>query len=51
VIVGQIQSEVEKRGLFFPPDPSNLAVSTIGGAIAQSASGSRHLNMVEQGIM
>lgn len=42
VIVGCVQQEVEKLGLFFPPDPSNLAVSTIGGAIAQSASGSRH---------
>jgi glycolate oxidase len=42
VIVGDLQKEVESRGLFFPPDPSSLAVSTIGGAIAQSASGSRH---------
>ena len=41
-IVGNIQNEVEKRGLFFPPDPSSLAVSTIGGAIALSASGPRH---------
>lgn len=42
VIVGNLQKEVETRGLFFPPDPSSLAVSTIGGAIAQSASGPRH---------
>lgn len=41
-IVGNIQKEVEARGLFFPPDPSSLAVSTIGGAIALSASGPRH---------
>lgn len=41
-IVGNVQTEVEKRGLFFPPDPSSLAVSTIGGAIALSASGPRH---------
>lgn len=39
VIVGKLQKEVEKLGLFFPPDPSNLRVSTIGGAIAQSAGG------------
>jgi len=39
VIVGDLQKEVEKLGLFFPPDPSNLRVSTIGGAIAQSAGG------------
>ncbi|MCD8378273.1 MAG: FAD-binding protein [Candidatus Gastranaerophilales bacterium] len=38
-IVGKIQNEAEKLGLFFPPDPSNMRVSTIGGAIAQSAGG------------
>ena len=39
VVVGDLQKEVDKIGLFFPPDPSNLRVSTIGGAIAQSAGG------------
>lgn len=39
VVVGKLQEEVSKLGLFFPPDPSNLKVSTIGGAIAQSAGG------------
>ncbi len=39
VVIGELQKEVEKLGLFFPPDPSNLRVSTIGGAIAQSAGG------------
>lgn len=39
VILGNLKSEVEKFGLFFPPDPSNYAVSTIGGAIAQSSGG------------
>lgn len=39
VVVGNLQKEVDKSGLFFPPDPSNLRVSTIGGAIAQSAGG------------
>ncbi|MCR5265987.1 MAG: FAD-binding protein [Cyanobacteria bacterium RUI128] len=39
VTVENIQKEVNKSGLFFPPDPSNLRVSTIGGAIAQSAGG------------
>lgn len=38
-IIGDIQKKVEEVGLFFPPDPSNLKVSTIGGAIAQSAGG------------
>ncbi len=41
VVIGELQSQVEALGLFFPPDPSNLRVSTIGGAIAQSAGGPR----------
>ena len=35
------KEEVEKVGLFYPPDPSNLKVSTIGGSIAQSSGGPR----------
>ena len=27
--------------MFYPPDPSNLAVSTIGGSIAQSSGGAK----------
>lgn len=41
VVLGHFQSEVEKFGLFYPPDPSNLAVSTIGGSIAQSSGGAK----------
>ena len=41
VIVGDLQQIVEKEGLFYPPDPSNLKVSTIGGSLALSSSGSR----------
>lgn len=41
VIVGNLQNEVEKIGLYYPPDPSNLAVSTIGGSIAQNSAGAR----------
>ncbi len=41
VIVGELQKEVEKMGLYYPPDPSNLAVSTIGGSIAQNSAGAR----------
>lgn len=41
VVLGDLQKEVEKLGLFFPPDPSNLAVSTIGGAVALCAGGPR----------
>lgn len=41
VIVGDLQKEVEKIGLFYPPDPSNLRISTIGGSIAQNSAGAR----------
>ena len=39
VIVGKLRDEVEKLGLYYPPAPSNLAVSTIGGSIAQNSAG------------
>lgn len=41
VIVGDLQKQAETLGLYYPPDPSNLAVSTIGGSIAQSSGGAR----------
>ncbi len=41
VVLGKLQQEVEKLGLFYPPDPSNLAVSTIGGSIAQASGGAK----------
>lgn len=41
VVVGDLQKEVEKIGLYYPPDPSYLAVSTIGGSIAQNSAGAR----------
>ena len=41
VIVGELQNQVERMGLYYPPDPSNLAVSTIGGSIAQNSAGAR----------
>lgn len=41
VIVGDLQREVERYNLYYPPDPSNLAVSTIGGSIAQASAGAR----------
>ena len=39
VVLGNLKNEVEKLGLFYPPDPSNFKVSTIGGSIAQSSGG------------
>ena len=41
VVVGDLQNEVEKVGLYYPPDPSYLAYSTIGGSIAQNSAGAR----------
>ena len=41
VILGELQQKVEELGLFYPPDPSNLKVSTIGGSIAQASGGAK----------
>ena len=41
VVVGDLQKAVEKQGLFYPPDPSNLKISTIGGSIAQNSAWAR----------
>ncbi|MBQ8476025.1 FAD-binding protein, partial [bacterium] len=41
VVIGDLNKELDKLNLFFPPDPSNLAVSTIGGAIGLSSGGPR----------
>lgn len=43
VITAILQAEVEKRGLFYPPDPSSIRHSTIGGNIACNAGGPRCL--------
>ncbi len=41
VITAQIQDEVLKHGLFYPPDPSSYKICTIGGNIAENAGGLR----------
>lgn len=41
VVLGELQKAVDKIGFFYPPDPSNLAVSTIGGSIAQASGGAK----------
>ena len=43
VITGKIHSEVETRGLFYPPDPGSATICTIGGNIAENAGGIRGL--------
>ena len=42
-ITAVLQAEVEKIGLFYPPDPSSIKHSTIGGNIACNAGGPRCL--------
>lgn len=39
VVLEDIKKMANSEGLFYPPDPSNFRVSTIGGSIAQSSGG------------
>lgn len=39
VVLEDIKKLANSEGLFYPPDPSNFRVSTIGGSIAQSSGG------------
>jgi len=41
VITADLQDEVEKLGLFYPPDPASIRISTIGGNVAECAGGLR----------
>lgn len=41
VITSRLQEEVEKLGLFYPPDPASIKISTIGGNVAENAGGLR----------
>jgi glycolate dehydrogenase FAD-linked subunit len=43
VITGPFQAEVEKLGLFYPPDPGSAKVCTLGGNVAENAGGLRGL--------
>ena len=43
IVTADLQTAVEKLGLFYPPDPSSLRESTIGGNIACNAGGPRCL--------
>ncbi len=43
VILAAFQAEVEKHGLFYPPDPNSLELCTLGGNIAENAGGPRAL--------
>jgi len=41
VVLGHLHAAVEKLGLFYPPDPASLSVSTLGGNVAEGAGGPR----------
>ena len=41
VITGDLQAAVEQVGLFYPPDPASLEISSIGGNVAECAGGPR----------
>ncbi len=43
VITGDLQKQVESAGLFYPPDPASLGISTIGGNVSTCAGGMRAL--------
>ncbi len=43
VVTADLQSQVEAAGLFYPPDPSSIKHSTIGGNVACNAGGPRCL--------
>lgn len=43
VITADLHQAVEAKGLFYPPDPGSMRISTIGGNVAQCAGGMRGL--------
>lgn len=43
VITLEMINEVEAKGLFYPPDPSSMKISTIGGNINENSGGLRGL--------
>jgi glycolate oxidase len=43
VVTGVLQAEVERHGLFYPPDPNSLDLCSIGGNVAENAGGPRAL--------
>lgn len=43
VVTAAVRTAIAQTGLFYPPDPTSLGTSTIGGNIACAASGPRQL--------
>jgi glycolate oxidase len=48
VVNMDFQKALAKHGLFFPPDPASMAISTMGGNVAENAGGPR---AVKYGVM
>jgi glycolate oxidase len=43
IITGVFQAEVERHGLFYPPDPNSADLCSLGGNVAENAGGPRAL--------
>ena len=43
VVTAKLAAAVEAKGLFYPPDPASMAVSTLGGNVAENSGGLRGL--------
>lgn len=43
LITSSLHREVESRGLFYPPDPGSMNISTMGGNVAENSGGLRGL--------
>ncbi len=43
VVTSSLHREVEARGLFYPPDPGSMHISTMGGNVAENSGGLRGL--------
>ncbi|OGW54389.1 MAG: glycolate oxidase subunit GlcD [Nitrospirae bacterium RBG_13_43_8] len=41
MINGRLQRDLERRGLFYPPEPASMNFCTIGGNVAENAGGPR----------
>ena len=41
VVTAELQRQVERKGLFYPPDPASKEFSTLGGNVAECAGGPR----------
>lgn len=43
VVTARFAAKVAEKGLFYPPDPGSMAVSTLGGNVAENSGGLRGL--------